>query len=343
MAPTVVGLTGSFELSRRTSSLEHKRRARRTRRSSAHPAQVNGWLHDELAIASCNSVASVELRVMTEPQQGGTYDEILRVARMSEELGFDAFFRSDHLQRIGSGDRRSGSTEAWATLAGLARETSRIRLGTMVTSATFRRPGMLALTVATVDAMSGGRVELGLGTGWFEGEHLSYGIPFPPVSERFDVLEEQLEAITGLWKTAPGDSFSYHGRHVVLEDNPALPKPVQPGGVPIIIGGAGATRTPRLAALYASEFNMPPGQSVEAAKRQFARVRDACEQAGREPASLVLSSVQSLDADVSELIDRLARLAELGSTRTYLQLDNLTDVHLVERFAVEGRPQLNGA
>src|SRR5581483_6955760 len=145
------------------------------------------------------------LRIMTEPQQGGSYDEILRVARLTEDLGFDAFFRSDHLQRIGSGDPRTGSTEAWATLAGLARETTRIRLGTMVSSATFRRAGMLALTVATVDAMSGGRVELGLGAGWFEREHVSYGIPFAHVGARFDVLEEQLEALTGLWKTRPGE------------------------------------------------------------------------------------------------------------------------------------------
>ncbi len=157
----------------------------------------------------------MQLRVMTEPQEGGTYDDLLRLAQQAERLGFDAFFRSDHLQRIGSGDPGPGSTEAWVTLAGLARETRSIRLGTMVTSATFRRPGVLAIAVATVDAMSGGRVELGLGGGWFQTEHTSYGIPFPPVGERFDALEEQLEVITGLWATPPGETFSFagHARH----------------------------------------------------------------------------------------------------------------------------------
>src|SRR3954451_15144443 len=134
----------------------------------------------------------VQLRIMTEPQQGATYDDLLTVARESERLRLDALFRSDHLQRIGDGDPGPGSTDAWAVLAGLARDTTRIRLGTMVSSATARLPGPLAITVATVDAMSGGRVELGLGSGWFGVEHTSYGIPFPPVAERFDLLEEQL-------------------------------------------------------------------------------------------------------------------------------------------------------
>src|SRR6476469_9856414 len=151
----------------------------------------------------------MQLRVMTEPQEGGTYDDLVRLARQAEDLGFDGFFRSDHLQRISSGDPGPGSTDAWITLAGLARETSRLRLGTMVTSATFRRPGLLALTVATVDAMSGGRVELGLGGGWYEAEHTAFGVPLPPVAERFDRLEEQLRILTGLWTTPPGESFSF--------------------------------------------------------------------------------------------------------------------------------------
>lgn len=310
----------------------------------------------------------MQLRVMTEPQQGGTYDDVLRVARQAERLGFDAFFRSDHLQHIGAGDPGPGSTDAWVTLAGLARETSRIRLGTMVTSATFRRPGPLAIAVATVDAMSAGRVELGLGSGWFQTEHASYGIPFPAVSERFDVLEEQLEVITGLWATPSGTTFSFSGAHVTVHDSPALPKPVQPGGIPIIVGGVGKHRTPRLAARFAAEFNMPPAQDLTSTRRQFDVVRAACESVGRDPASMVLSTAQPLvvgtdDRDVarraeavgwdiedlqhrglcgtaSEVVDKLGALAELGSTRTYLQLQALQDSDTLELIAQHVMPRL---
>jgi F420-dependent oxidoreductase-like protein len=303
----------------------------------------------------------MQLRVMTEPQQGGTYDDILRVAQQAERLGFDAFFRSDHLQRIGSGDPGPGSTEAWVTLAGLARETTSIRLGTMVSSATFRRPGMLAMSVATVDAMSGGRVELGLGGGWFETEHRSFGIPFPSVGDRFDALEEQLAVITGLWSTPTGETFSFAGSHVTLRDSPALPKPVQTPRVPIIVGGVGKVRTPRLAARFADEFNMPPYKDLPSTARQFALVRAACESAGRDPSSLVLSTAQPFiiganDAEVrrkaaaqgadldearthglcgtpSEIVDKLGRLEDLGSTRTYLQLETLYDTEVLEQAA----------
>jgi alkanesulfonate monooxygenase len=303
----------------------------------------------------------MQLRVMTEPQEGGTYDDLLRLAQQAERLGFDAFFRSDHLQRIGDGDPGPGSTDAWITLAGLARETSRIRLGTMVTSATFRRPGPLAIAVATVDAMSGGRVELGLGTGWFEAEHTSYGIPFPPVGERFDVLEEQLEVITGLWSTPPGETFSFTGSSVTLRDSPALPKPVQADGIPIIVGGVGKTRTPELAAKYAAEFNMPPAKDLASTRRQFEVVRQACERARRDPESLVFSTAQPLvigtdDRDVASraaavgwsvddlrrlglcgsaeaILDKLGALAELGATRTYLQLQTLDDPDCLELVA----------
>lgn len=196
------------------------------------------------------------LRVFTEPQQGASYDDLLAVAQATESLGFDGFFRSDHYLAI-SGDGQPGPTDAWTTLAGLARETSRIRLGTLVTSATFRHPGPLAISVAQVDAMSGGRVELGLGAGWYEAEHTAYGIPFPPLGERFDRLEEQLAIVTGLWSTPAGEQFSYEGEHYRLADAPALPKPLQRPGPPIIVGGGGARRTPRLAAAFASEFNLP--------------------------------------------------------------------------------------
>src|SRR3712207_8754252 len=173
---------------------------------------------------------------------GATYDDLLAVARRTEETGFDAFFRSDHYLTMG-GDGLPGPTDAWITLAGLARETSRIRLGTLMTAGTFRLPGPLAISVAQVDRMSGGRVELGIGLGWFEAEHTAYGIPFPPLGERFDRYEEQLAVITGLWRTPVGETFDFDGRHYRLSGSPALPKPVQEGGVPILVGGAGRKRT----------------------------------------------------------------------------------------------------
>src|SRR6202789_1534777 len=144
----------------------------------------------------------MKLRIFVEPQQGATYEQLLAVAQTTEECGFDAFFRSDHYLAMG-GDGLPGPTDAWVTLGALARETSRIRLGTMVTSATFRLPGPLAVAVAQVDAMSAGRVEFGLGTGWYQAEHRAYGIPFPPTKERFERLAEQLAVITGLWSTPP--------------------------------------------------------------------------------------------------------------------------------------------
>src|SRR6202046_4367962 len=154
----------------------------------------------------------MKLRIFVEPQQGATYEQLLAVAQATEARGFDAFFRSDHYLSMG-GDGFPGPTDAWVTLAALARETSRIRLGTLVSSATFRWPGVLAITVAQVDAMSGGRVELGLGTGWYDGEHTAYGIPFPALGERFARLEEQLSIITGLWDTPSGGTYSFTGKH----------------------------------------------------------------------------------------------------------------------------------
>src|SRR3954454_22720687 len=184
----------------------------------------------------------MRLRIFTEPQQGATYDQLLDVAQNSERLGFDAFFRSDHLQRIGDGAPGPGSTDAWMTLAALGRETSRIRLGTLVTPVTFRFPGPLAIQVAQAGAMSNGRVELGLGAGWYDTEHASYAIPFPPIGERFAMLEEQLEIVTGLWATPPGEKYSFAGRHHQVVDSPALPKPVQQPRPPIILGGFGTKR-----------------------------------------------------------------------------------------------------
>jgi F420-dependent oxidoreductase-like protein len=306
----------------------------------------------------------MQLRIMTEPQQGASYDDLLAVAQESERLGFDAFFRSDHLQRIGDGDPGPGSTDAWVVLAGLARDTTRIRLGTMVSSATFRLPGPLAIAVATVDAMSGGRVELGLGSGWFGTEHTSYGVPFPPVGERFDLLEEQLAVVTGLWTTPAGETFSFDGSHYTLTDSPGLPKPVQ-SPLPVVIGGKGKRRTPELAARFAAEYNVP-FDTPEVVEACFERARRACEAAGRDPASLVLSCAQTLavgadEAEVrrrvdaggndldwvrtaglagtpAEVADKIGRLAGLGAARVYLQVLDLPDLDHLRLVAAEVAP-----
>jgi F420-dependent oxidoreductase-like protein len=308
----------------------------------------------------------VQLRIFTEPQMGATYDDLLAVARRTEETGFDAFFRSDHYLTMG-GDGLPGPTDAWATLAGLARETSRIRLGTLMTAATFRLPGPLAITVAQVDQMSRGRVELGIGAGWFADEHTAYGIPFPSLGERFDRYEEQLAIVTGLWNTPVGETFDFDGKHYQLFRSPALPKPVQDGGIPIIVGGAGKKRTPRLAARYADEFNVPFA-SVEDNARLFAGVREACEEAGRDPASMVYSSAlvlcvgrdeaeiarraAAIGREVAELrergvagtpaeaVDILGRYAEAGAERVYLQVLDLADLVHLDLVASEVAPQL---
>ncbi len=307
------------------------------------------------------------VRIFTEPQQGATYDQLLAVARATEDNGFDAFFRSDHLMRIGGGDGRPGPTESWVTLGALARETSRIRLGTLLSSATFRLPGVLAIAVAQVDAMSGGRVELGLGAGWFEAEHAAYGVPFPPVGERFDRLAEQLEIITGLWTTPEGERFSFSGRHWTLTDSPALPKPVQRPRPPVIVGGGGMRRTPGLAARFADEFNLPFA-SVDATAAQFNRVRAACEAAGRDPGSIVLSAAQTVccgasEAEVAkraaaigyepaairesgvagtpdEVAAKLRSFAEVGAERVYLQVLDLDDLDHLALIAAEVVPAL---
>ncbi|MBT2364029.1 LLM class F420-dependent oxidoreductase [Streptomyces sp. ISL-10] len=306
----------------------------------------------------------MDLRIFTEPQQGASYDTLLRVAKATEELGFDAFFRSDHYLRMGSADGMPGPTDAWITLAGLARETKRIRLGTLMTAATFRLPGVLAIQVAQVDQMSGGRIELGLGAGWFEAEHQAYGIPFP--KEKFARLEEQLEIVTGLWATEVGRTFTYEGDHYRLTDSPALPKPVQ-DKIPVLIGGHGATRTPRLAARYADEFNLP-FSSVEDTERQFGRVRTAAEKAGRSPDDLIYSNAlvvcvgkddgevarraAAIGRDVDELkanglagspaevVDKIGHYAAAGSSRIYLQVLDLHDLDHLEHISDQVMAQL---
>lgn len=308
----------------------------------------------------------MQLRIMTEPQQGATYDDQLAVAREAERLGFDAFFRSDHYLHMGDGDHGAGPTDAWAVLAGLARDTTTIRLGTMVSSATFRQPGPLAVTVATVDAMSGGRVELGLGSGWFEEEHTAYGIPFPTVGERFDRLEEQLAVVTGLWETPRGETFDFSGQQYTLAGSPGLPKPVQ-SPLPVIVGGKGKRRTPALAARYAAEYNVP-FDTVDVVAACFDRARQACEDADRDPESLVLSVAQTLalgadEAEVrrradaighdldwlrtsglggtpAEVVDKVGRVAELGARRVYLQVLDLADLDHLRLVAEEVVPKL---
>jgi F420-dependent oxidoreductase-like protein len=304
-----------------------------------------------------------QLRIFTEPQQGATYDDLLAVAQRAEQLGFGAFFRSDHYLAMGPAlpaGGLPGPTDAWTTLAGLARDTSTIRLGTLVTAATFRLPGVLAISVANVDQMSGGRVELGLGAAWYEQEHTAYGIPFPSVVERFDRLEEQLEIITGLWSARPDERFSFTGEQYQLADSPALPKPVQPGNIPIIVGGAGVRRTPRLAARFASEFNLA-FRSVEKFTEQRQRVLDACTAIGRDPATMTFSAALEVaigaddtefrrrsaaighDPDearegriagvIDDAIATMERWKQAGADRLYLQVLDLGDLEHLDVIA----------
>lgn len=308
------------------------------------------------------------LRIFTEPQQGASYDDLLAVARKTEECGFDAFFRSDHYLVMGDQDGLPGPTDAWITLAGLARETSRIKLGTLVSSATFRNPGVLAISVAQVDQMSGGRAELGLGAGWYEAEHAAYGLDFPDTPGRFDLLTEQLELITGLWDTPLGETYDFAGEHYQLKDSPALPKPVQQPHPPVIVGGAGKKRTPALAAKYAAEFNAG-FRSVEETKLLFDRVQEACRAIGRDPQTLALSTAHTVvvgkddaqvkqraaaigrDADElienavagtpAQVVDRLGRFAEAGSQRQYVQIMDLADLDHLDLIAAEVLPQVS--
>jgi F420-dependent oxidoreductase-like protein len=296
---------------------------------------------------------------------GASYDTLLAVAREAEALGFDAFFRSDHYQSFDDLGL-PGPTDAWITLAGLARETSTIRLGTLVSPVTFRWPGPLAISVAQVDAMSGGRVELGLGAGWYDREHASYAVPFPEFGTRFAMLEEQLAVVTGLWRTPVGEQFAYAGEHYTVTDSPGLPKPVQAGGPPIILGGWGAKRTPRLAAAYAAEFNVPFGQPADVRGRIDA-VAAACEKAGRDPASMTFSAAVTVccgvdEAEINrraaaigqdaaklrqsgaagtpaEILDRLGEYANAGATRVYLQVLDLSDLDHLRLLGADVLPQ----
>jgi F420-dependent oxidoreductase-like protein len=311
----------------------------------------------------------MELRIFVEPQQGASYADQLAMARKAEECGFGAFFRSDHYLVIGGSDGLPGPTDSWVTLAGLARETSRIRLGTLVTAGTFRLPGVLAIQVAQVDEMSGGRVELGLGAGWFEAEHTAYGIPFPDVGTRFDRFEEQLEIITGIWGTPVGETFSYAGSQYTLQDCPALPKPTQ-HPLPLVVGGGGKRRTPALAARFASDFNVGDC-TAESISLAYDRVRVECERIRRDPAEITCSVVLLTTVGVdtaqvarrlgvfggdaqelatvglvgspAEVVDRLGRYREHGARRAYLQIRDLADLDHLELIAAQVLPQVAAA
>jgi F420-dependent oxidoreductase-like protein len=332
--------------------------------------RLRGAYNHRLAVIIClyadREQPVVELRIFTEPQEGASYEQQLAMAKAAELLGFGAYFRSDHFVRIGEGSPLPGPTDAWVTLGALARETSTIRLGTLVTSATFRHPGLLAVAVAQVDQMSDGRVELGLGSGWFEREHAAYGVPFPTFGERFERLTEQLEIVTGLWATPPGDLFSHEGIHYRLQECPALPKPRQ-SPPPLIIGGTGPRRTPELAARFAAEFNMPFA-SVEQTKTQFERVGVACDASGRDPGEMIYSAAITIccaedeatlrhrarrigreledlrsngaAGSPAEVAERLRAFAEVGAERAYLQVIDFDDIEHVELIAAEVMPQL---
>jgi len=311
--------------------------------------------------------ACVKLRIFTGPQQGASYQALLAVAQLSEELGFDAFFRSDHYLRIGDGPLGVGSTDAWLTLAALGRETTRIRLGTLVTPVTFRLPGPLAIQVAQADAMSGGRIELGLGAGWYDREHAAFGIPFPPTAQRFEMLEEQLAILDGTWRTPAGSPFSFDGKHYHLDGSPALPKPVQRPRPPIILGGWGTTRTPRLAARFADEFNLPFAPASYF-REGCDHVRAACEKIERDPTSMrfsvaMVACVGVDDADVERraaaidqpadelranaaagtvpaVVDRLQEFAAAGCDLVYLQVLDLDDLDHLRLIADEIAPHV---
>jgi F420-dependent oxidoreductase-like protein len=307
----------------------------------------------------------MDFRIFTEPQQGASYDDLLAVAQATEALGFDAFFRSDHYLVMGDGDGLPGPTDAWTSLAGLARDTSRIKLGTLVSSVTYRQPGVLAIQVAQVDQMSGGRAELGLGTGWYQREHEAYGIPFP--AKRFGLLAEQLEIVTGLWSTPVGGSYSFEGEHYRLTDSPALPKPVQ-ARVPIIVGGGGPSKTPALAARFATEYNAGFVSDSADVPARIARVRAACEEIGRDPGELVLSiagttaaaststraaqRAEAIGRDLTDLrtggfagttdevVDTISTLAEMGIERVYFQIMDLADLDQLDFLAREVVPRV---
>ncbi len=253
----------------------------------------------------------MKLRVLMEPRHGATYDRVAAMAKTTEEAGFDGFFRGDHYLGIDSTDPDYLPTDSWTTLAGLARETSTVKLGTLMTAGTYRNPAVVANAVATVDQMSNGRVCLGIGTGWYEREHQAFGIPFPPIGERFDRLNEEMQIIIGLWTTPPGQTFSFDGKFWQLDACANFPVLVQQPRPEIIIGGTGPRRTPLMAARYADEFNSGAGDGC---RERFENVRRICEEIGRDPATLRMSATWQVicGSTKAEAEQRLARLGAPG-------------------------------
>lgn len=274
---------------------------------------------------------------MVEGQEGVTWDDWVALARATEELGFEALFRSDHYGPV-MGEREQGSLDAWATLAGLAAVTTRIRLGTLVSPATFRHPSVLAKSAVTVDRISGGRVELGMGAGWNKAEHARYGFPFPATRERMDMFAEQLEIVHR--QLAP-EPFSFEGKHYRLTESNPQPKPVQTPHLPLIVGGAGRPRSVALAARWADEYNTVSPEPEECRELRR-RIADACRREGRDP--LPLSVMTELIRSPEQAVRRLTELAEAGVERVMLQHLEHRDLDVLEVIATEVVPavaQLN--
>ncbi|WP_413804425.1 TIGR03560 family F420-dependent LLM class oxidoreductase [Streptomyces sp. OE57] len=310
----------------------------------------------------------MDARVFVEPQEGSTYEALHASATVAEACGFSGFFCSDHYVSQGGGRGLPGPCDAWTVLAGLSRETISIRLGTLVSPATFRSPGQLAVISAQVDAMSGGRIELGLGAGWCADEHMACGIPFPSGRERFARLEEQLDILTAWWSLPAGQSLSYSGRHYQLTNSPALPKPVRPSGLPLILGGRGNRRTVQLAARFATEYNVPFTDAAQA-RDLFRRFDHACAHYGRDPRRLERSVVVNIccgetSAELNrrqllvqglrgayrpdgvcwgkpgDVVDQVSAYAEAGAGRIYLQFLDLFDTDHLKLVATEVLPRL---
>jgi F420-dependent oxidoreductase-like protein len=255
----------------------------------------------------------MQLCLMIEGQEGVTWPQWLALAQACEEHGIPALFRSDHYLNLDGQHPERGSLDAWGTLCALAAATSELRLGTLVSPATFRHPSELAKVVTTADQVSQGRVELGLGAGWHQREHEAYGFPFASTRARMDVLEEQLQVVLGNWSGSAQAPFSFQGEHYTLRDLDAQPKPVQRPHPPLIMGGSGGARSVRLAASYADEYNTPFPTLDDVRERRESVLR-ACEAAGREPLPFSVMTGLLVGTDESELRDRATRLGErIGS------------------------------
>ncbi len=311
----------------------------------------------------------MSLRIFTEPQQGASYDQLLAVARTAEECGFGAFFRSDHYLKMGSATGLPEATDAWITLAGLARDTRTIRLGTLVTPVTFRSIGSFAVVAAQVDHMSGGRVDVGLGAGWYEAEHQAFALPFPPVGGRYDLLEDQLAILHGVWSAPTGATFEHTGLTGSVRIEADTVRPLQRPHPPIVLGGRGGTRSAYLAATYADEYNTA-FVSGDVMRGVHDNVKRACEAHDRDPSDLVYSLGQVLccgrdDAEVArraaaigrdvaelrenglagspaEVLDKIGRLAAQGAERFYLQVLDLADLDHLRLVAQDILPHAPG-